>query len=938
MTGQKPSSHNLFQPRLVRMAHFGSGGGLFVSLFLSLFGGILFQERQIAFRDAEYFYHPLYRYIHEAVVSGRLPLWDPYENLGQPLAANPVAAVFYPGKLIFFLKEAIHCSYGFCFKTYVLAHLAAAFFFLYILVRSPLPYAEGGWIPAATRGVEPSPLLSRTGAQGGWFQVTNVVFLVGAAWLPLLLAYGLRIAHAPGVRSMLGFALVLFMMVSGGDPQTAYLGTLVSLVLVLMARPRYLPSNSFHGFGGTEGGLSPKSVSICFYFRPRVMCLLGALALAFALSAVQIFPTAELAVRSSRIGGGSILPACQFSVAPWRCLEFFWPNIGGREFPENSRWFSSLPNDTQVWTPSLYMGLYPALLAVLALLPSRRAPLSLDGIIHNRRIETVLAWLAALSILASFGGFGLGWLLRIAFHADGISEWRFQEGDPSWGVYWILAQILPGYSAFRYPAKAMTFGTLAIAILAGLGWDRLQCAICGKPLGKSSGMVFRKRPGLSIGESIHVPYVPSALWGLRGATAILFILSACGILWGYLGNPAETLSRLVGTDLFASRTIYGKCDPALVAVCVRNSLFQTGALSAVLCFMAFLLPHCHSRQIQWGWQSVFFLIVCADLYAAQRWMVAGVPEPAYEVASPLASRIHHGGGAESPPPRIFRDPFLYPPLFWERTSPARLVERVVWDRLTLFQKVSMLEGISNMDMRGTFVLADYLEVSNYLRSSLAGMKKAPQRSTGKMPGMPKGMRSLLASLGTEYAIVPQFLVGTLRSESEGSGAGGKSDESERLPGGVALMEVPDASYAWIVHADKGGLPETWRGLVRGDMHNGAGETEKAVVSNYRPERIEMEVSLAEPATIVLAEQYYPGWTAFLASGDGGKVGIPVRKIASCLRGVDLPVGDSRLVMEYRPLSVTLGGGVSASAWLGCLAWLLWGFLRKCRGGNRQRKG
>src|SRR5262249_19131004 len=48
-----------------------------------------------------------------------------------------------------------------------------------------------------------------------------------------------------------------------------------------------------------------------------------------------------------------------------------------------------------------------------------------------------------------------------------------RDGDGS--VYWWLSTILPGFRQFRIPAKLFTFTSVALAALAGLGWDGL-CA------------------------------------------------------------------------------------------------------------------------------------------------------------------------------------------------------------------------------------------------------------------------------------------------------------------------------------------------------------------------------------------------------------------------------------------------------------------------------
>jgi hypothetical protein len=46
-----------------------------------------------------------------------------------------------------------------------------------------------------------------------------------------------------------------------------------------------------------------------------------------------------------------------------------------------------------------------------------------------------------------------------------------RDGDGS--IYWLLATVLPGFRQFRFPCKLLTFTVLAVAALAGQGWDDL---------------------------------------------------------------------------------------------------------------------------------------------------------------------------------------------------------------------------------------------------------------------------------------------------------------------------------------------------------------------------------------------------------------------------------------------------------------------------------
>ena len=91
--------------------------------------------------------------------------------------------------------------------------------------------------------------------------------------------------------------------------------------------------------------------------------------------------------------------AYDFSIGPWRLMEYFWANIGGRMFPIHHRWMSLLPGEGRVWTPTLYMGLLPAVLAIWQL-RFRRG--------DSRQIA--LSVVIAVFALGSFGYYGLGWM------------------------------------------------------------------------------------------------------------------------------------------------------------------------------------------------------------------------------------------------------------------------------------------------------------------------------------------------------------------------------------------------------------------------------------------------------------------------------------------------------------------------------------------------
>src|SRR5689334_3308144 len=70
-------------------------------LLLYVYRAVLFGGEQFAYRDAGTFYEPLHRYVQQQWSAGRWPLWNPEQNGGMPLLGNPIAAVLYPGKVLF---------------------------------------------------------------------------------------------------------------------------------------------------------------------------------------------------------------------------------------------------------------------------------------------------------------------------------------------------------------------------------------------------------------------------------------------------------------------------------------------------------------------------------------------------------------------------------------------------------------------------------------------------------------------------------------------------------------------------------------------------------------------------------------------------------------------------------------------------------------------
>jgi len=180
----------------------------FTTLFLTCYGTALLGGGQFSYRDAGHYYYPLHERVQAEWNAGRWPLWEREENAGLPLLGNPTAAVLYPGKVVFAVLP-----YAWAARVYVVAHTALAFLTMLVLMRS----WQTSWIGSALAALSyafGAPIL---------FQHSNVIYLVGAAWLPLGLHAVDRWVRMGRRWGLVELALVLSMQTLGGEPESAYI-------------------------------------------------------------------------------------------------------------------------------------------------------------------------------------------------------------------------------------------------------------------------------------------------------------------------------------------------------------------------------------------------------------------------------------------------------------------------------------------------------------------------------------------------------------------------------------------------------------------------------------------------------------------------------------------------------------------------------------------
>jgi len=938
------------------------GFAIVVLTLLVLFSGVLVQDRMFAFRDAAHFYYPLMDYVHGEWVAGRVPLWDPYENLGMPLAGSGTAAAFYPGQLIFFLP------FGFpaCYKIYIVGHALLAAATSYRLARAWRLSPEASSLVALAYACSGSVL----------YQYCNIVFLVGAAWLPLVFLEADRMFGRRSFKHAAGCGLVLALMTLGGAPQTAYHAVLAVGLMGLIRGAG--PKRSLLGDANPPTNFMGRVSRLA---RSRPVLLGTALAWAFGLSAVQVLLSAEAASQSERslrsepaniyeageawiesedpeetktqIADGLLCRdldkashlrfVYDFSVGPWRLPELLWPNVSGRQFPTHERWLERFPAERRIWVPSLYAGSVPFLLALGAVFGRRRRKRrSRDGkkrkrkspdegtiFLRSRRTRWLI-WLTLLSVLAGFGVFGPVWIIREAANAFGVEKppELGGAGSPIGGLYWMMTIVLPKYISLRYPAKWWTLAALGMALLAGV-----QCDAMLRRKTPNPGRRLLKRPSTAFMAGLL------AAISLGLATYVQFGVSmATWSAWTSDINPNTMFGPFQ-----AEQAKQGLALSFLHAFCIVGLFSVWGHW-----------PAKKERRRLAG--CLLVLLAAADVSVANRWMIATAPQSLFGDSDSDANTF-----GETPPTRIHRHSVWYPPSWRTESDEERLATSVAWDHESLWPKYCREQGFAATEVHGTMMPRDYFVFLCYLRQ----MENQPN------PRM-------FDVMGTEYAVsrgnaepVNEARYWTSVSPGEMSKKLGRRQDA--WPEDVKVWRYDNAAErAWIVHhaelyppleeetllslalrtrdmlwssdgyrdlrteagieASETELEQIPEGILedvapsdeRDTRRSGMLTDESCQIVSYAPSVVVIDVKMSEPGLVVLGDQYFEGWTAECVRTDPESEGevesVRVLRANRFHRAVILPEGEHRVTFHYKPASFAVGATISAIAWAILLCW------------------
>ena len=434
----------------------GFSGAVF---FSELSGGPIFYGR-----DTTTFYYPLTLWAADELKAGRLPLWTPLIFGGYPIFADGEIGLLSPFQALLLTLLEMPLAYSAMRALdYVIATLG-----LYLYARTlganglgatigALAFAYGSfmvghlqhdnilrssiWLPWLLLAAERA-LRSTGPGRLGW---------VGVAALALAFE-GVGVHVQPVLMSLLVFGLVLLFgpfgrtsiptIQSPGVSGAAALGQLVYDLKLLLARRRLVGS--------------PLD-----WFVGRFLLGLAVVGLGLGMAAAQLVPLYQLGLRSLRPALVTYDYATSFAVTPPQLLTLVFPAMFN--FDAERHWALWAPHES-----TLYVGVAPLLLAVLALVFVRGRAVTFFGIV------------TLVSLILVFGDY-----LPIK----------------SYTVVWNM----PGFAYLRAPARFSLLLTLALAVLAALGttWLVLRARYRGisRPLAAvlSAMLLFPLVLGLTLG-------------------------------------------------------------------------------------------------------------------------------------------------------------------------------------------------------------------------------------------------------------------------------------------------------------------------------------------------------------------------------------------------------------------------------------------------------
>ena len=351
--------------------------------------------------DVQWLFQPLMDFAFEAFRNGHYPLWNPYLFLGFPQYAEPQLSTFYPPlRLLAWMAvpQAIAWLY--------FLHFGLTGSGMYLLARQQGAALAGGLLAAISWTL-------------GGFTIAHLYaghlpHLMTLAYLPWLLLGG-DIAF----RSRRWPEPVLAAVPLGMAMLAGYAPFFMLLVLAVTMQMIWFAVKTRRSAGSWK--------EIFLIVRQWIILgLVGGL-----IAAVQLLPTAQMALLSTRAASADYEFASQLSLPLWSLPTLLIPDLYGSPVGAIYYWKAEL---YEYWEYALYVGILPLILLLINLVSGFK--------------RAAFWWLlGSLGLILALGPTGL--LHRLAY------------------------LLIPGFGLFRVPARFSALFGLSVTVIAGITLDNL---------------------------------------------------------------------------------------------------------------------------------------------------------------------------------------------------------------------------------------------------------------------------------------------------------------------------------------------------------------------------------------------------------------------------------------------------------------------------------
>jgi len=791
-------------------------------LFCALYGRLLLAPEgylpSTMFHDFFSLFYPAAEVFRGLVHDGEWPLWNPYAFCGMPFLASIQMGLLYPPNWLHLILPTSRA-----FNILLVGHILFAGFGAWLYCRNQGRSAMASLFSAVAYAVSGRVLLHQFAGH------PQIVY--SAAWLPFLFWLVDRCLRRPDLRKCCALAFALALHFLCGWPMFSYLMAWLIPAYVLVQH-RASPANQGTAVSAmcdnisaqNDLGTSSTTVFDVHWTYGRLATFFGGSALiALGIAAVQLLPTLEYMQSSHRGQGLDYEWSTTSSFPPTNLVTFLVPGFFGDHITFEY-W-----GETSLWESTAYCGVATLLLAMIASL--------------SRFDRTTAFWM--------FSG------LLVMGVAMGKYSWLYTAGF----------EYVPGVSLFRGVGKLSVFVTLALAILAGHGFD----------------IAFTGRRTLSRAARLFcAAALISALLGIAWTTVESGVNAPAPEWWH------SFFDKVRGPNAFTLLQISGHQKPEFLTQSYEFLLTKARTTSVVL-LVATLAVMYRSRLRDTG-AILVTAVLCVDLYLfASPYMKLSDTAPLREPAKKIRQAIQDDSpwrfccvSSSDTLINQFATEKLACPGGIEASLPTRYVQ--------LFEKLTGADPqhITYLTMPIVHeTLFDLLNVKYY-----AAAAQAPQ--VGDSSSDRIVAKNVFASDGLSFNLyenvdaLPRAFIVHQATEVDFHEAG-----PILLPR-LLLDGAESASFV------EGRLPFPLN-TVSGEQ----ADQESCKIIRSGPSSMTLDATLTKPGIVLINENYDPGWRATI---DG--IAVDMLPANLCMRAIPVAAGTHTISIRYEPSTFYIGGRIS----------------------------